>query len=115
MLTDWMPAAVLVAIITVAGTVYGIKQTRKTAKETNKVKETDLIIRTLSGQVEALTERQNKSDVKQAEATREIEDMRGQIRRLSDSEWSLKRYIRTLVEFIRSNDLDPPDPPDFTV
>lgn len=114
MITDWIPAAVLVAIITVAGTIYGIRQTRKTAHETNKVNESEIIIRTLSEQVKTLTERQDKSDVKLAEATSKIEDMRSQIRRLSDSEWSLRRYVAILVDFIRRHDLDPPDPPDYS-
>lgn len=112
---DWIPAAVLVAIITVVGTVYGVQQNRKTARETNKVNESDLIIRSLSDQVKTLTDRQDKSDVKLNAAYTEITDMRSQIRRLSDSEWSLRRYVTVLVEFIRHHNLDPPDPPDYTL
>lgn len=114
-MVDWIPAAVLVAIIGTVGTIYGIRSTRKTALETTKVNESDLIIRSLSEQVKTLTDRQDKSDVKLNAAYSEITDMRSQIRRLSDSEWSLRRYVTVLMDFIRSHNLDPPDPPDYSL
>lgn len=113
MWTDWIPAAVVVALITVAGTVYGIKQNRKTAAETNHISESEIVISALQEQVKNLTDRADKSDAKMADQSSKIDDMRSQIRRLSDSEWSLRRYVTILVDFIRKHDLDPPDPPDF--
>lgn len=36
------------------------------------------------------------------------------ILRLEQQEWSLRKYISTLIDFIRRNNLVPPDPPDDT-
>ena len=40
-----------------------------------------------------------------------IEAQGEKIRHLQTSEWGLRRYVQRLIDFIRANDLNPPDPP----
>lgn len=104
MWTDWIPAAVVVALITGFGTVYGIRQNRKTAVETNKVNESDALIKNLSAEVKRQDGRLDKLE-------ETIEAQGEQIRNLQTREWGLRRYVQRLIDFIKSNDLHPPDPP----
>lgn len=111
MWTDWIPAAVAVAIITGAVGLYGHRQNRQTAhetnelaKETNEIAEADMLIKNLSADVKALRERADKTDTK-------LSEQAAQIRQLQQSDWSLRRYIQRLVDRLRAHGEEPPQPP----
>ncbi|WCE39109.1 hypothetical protein PGC08_14030 [Brevibacterium sp. BDJS002] len=104
MWTDWIPAAVLVAIITLVGGIYATKKTRQSAKEANEINEAELIISTLKDDVKELRERADKTDAK-------LSGQAEQIRQLQQSDWSLRRYIYRLIDWGRSLGGEPPEPP----
>lgn len=104
MWTDWIPAGVLVALITVVGTIYGISKTRQSAKEANEIAEADMLIRNLSQQVQTLNERADKTDAK-------LSEQAAQIRKLQQADWSLRRYIYRLIDRLRALGEEPPEPP----
>ena len=109
---EWLPTAVAVALIGGAIAFYGHSQNRKTAKETNKlaketneISEADMLIKNLSADVKALRERADKTDAK-------LSEQAAQIRKLQQSEWSLRRYVYRLIDWGRSlGGEHPPEPP----
>lgn len=104
MWTDWIPAAVLVALITLAGGIYATKKTRQSAKEANEINEADMLIKNLSADVKHLRERADKTDAK-------LTEQAAQIRQLQQADWSLRRYIYRLIDRIRALGEEPPEPP----
>lgn len=104
MWTDWIPAAVLVALITGAVTFYGVRKTRQSAKEANEINEADMLIKNLSADVKALRERADNTDQK-------LNEQAAQIRQLQQADWSLRRYIYRLIDRIRALGEEPPEPP----
>lgn len=104
MWTDWIPVGIVVAAITVLGTIYGVRQTRKTAQETNKVNESDALIKNLAAEIERQDGRLDLLDQK-------VQQQGEQIRRLQAQEWSLRRYIYRLLDRLRTLGEEPPEPP----
>ena len=101
---DWIPVGIVVAVITVFGTIYGVRQTRKTAQETNKVNESDALIKNLAAEIERQDGRLDLLDQK-------VQQQGEQIRSLQAQEWSLRRYIYLLLDRFRALGEEPPDPP----
>lgn len=102
---DWIPAAVLVAIIGTVGTVYGVRKTRQSAKEEIRIRDSE----NLAKRVNDLWQRVDKQDEK-------IRKQDERIQAMVENENRLKRYIRVLVDFITLKGLEPPEPPnDYTL
>lgn len=104
MWTDWIPAGVAVALITGVITIYGVRQNRKTSTETNKLNESDSLIKNLAAEVQRQDGRLDMLDQK-------VQEQGEQIRRLQAQEWTLKRFIVRLMEKIKELGGEPPDPP----
>lgn len=111
MWTDWIPAAVAVAIITVAGTIYGVQKSRKTAVETNRITESDALIKNLSAEVKRQDGRLDKLEETIRQQGETIDSQGEKIRHLQTREWSLRRYIHRLVDRLRALGEEPPEPP----
>ena len=101
---EWLPPTIAVAVITLIGTLVGVAMTRQTAKETNEINESDRLIQNLAAEVERQDARLDKLD-------RTVQEQGEQIRHLQVQEWSLKRYIATLIDRIRALGSEPPEPP----
>ena len=101
---EWLPPTIAVAVITLIGTLVGVAMTRQTAKETNEINESDRLIQNLAAEVERQDARLDKLD-------RTVQEQGEQIRHLHVQEWSLKRYIATLIDRIRALGGEPPEPP----
>ena len=101
---EWLPPTIAVAVITLIGTLVGVAMTRQTAKETNEINESDRLIQNLAAEVERQDARLYKLD-------RTVQEQGEQIRHLQVQEWSLKRYIATLIDRIRALGSEPPEPP----
>lgn len=111
MWTDWIPAGVAVALITGIISFYGVRQNRKTATETNKINQSDSLIKNLSEEVKRQDGRLDKLEETIRQQGSTIESQGAEIRQLQVQEWGLRRYVATLLDFIRRNRLTPPDPP----
>ncbi|MDN6159430.1 MAG: hypothetical protein L0J13_16010 [Brevibacterium sp.] len=111
---DWIPAAVLVAIIGAVGTIYGVRSNRKSAKEEIQIRDSE----NLAKRVNSLWQRVDDQDEK-------IKTLNSRIQTMAQNETKLKallaksdHYIRVLVDFISRKGFDPPDPPaepDYTL
>ena len=101
---EWLPPTIAVAVITLIGTLVGVAMTRQTAKETNEINESDRLIQNLAAEVERQDARLDKLD-------QTVQEQGEQIRHLQAQEWSLKRYIATLIDRIRALGGEPPEPP----
>ena len=101
---EWLPPTIAVAVITLIGTLVGVAMTRQTAKETNQINGSDRLIQNLAAEVERQDARLDKLD-------RTVQEQGEQIRHLQVQEWSLKRYIATLIDRIRALGSEPPEPP----
>ncbi|WP_350269309.1 hypothetical protein AAFP32_11970 [Brevibacterium sp. CBA3109] len=111
MWTDWIPAGVAVAFITGIISIYGVRQNRKTATETNKLNESDALIKNLSAEVKRQDGRLDKLEETILRQGETIDDQGEQIRRLQTREWSLRRYIYRLIDWGRALGGEPPEPP----
>lgn len=104
MWTDWIPAGVAVAIITGVISLYGVRQNRKTATEMNKLNASDSLMKNLADEIKRQDERLDKLDQK-------VQEQGQKIKHLEQREWSLRRYIYSLIDRIHSLGGEPPEPP----
>ncbi|MDN5586831.1 hypothetical protein [Brevibacterium aurantiacum] len=104
MWTDWIPAGVAVAIITGVISLYGVRQSRKTATETNKINQSDSLMKNLADEIKRQDERLDKLDQK-------VQEQGHKIKHLEQREWSLRRYIYRLIDWGKSLGGEPPEPP----
>lgn len=111
MWTDWIPAGVAVAFITGVISIYGVRQNRKTATETNKINQSDLLMKNLADEIKRQDERLDKLDQKVQAQGSTIESQGQKIKHLEQREWSLRRYIYRLIDRIRALGEEPPEPP----
>lgn len=101
MWADWIPAAIVVALITGTVSIYGVRQTRKTTKETNRVNEADRLIQNLAAEVARQDGRLDQLDKK-------LQEQGEQINRMQAREWSLIRYIYRCIDRFRALGEEPP-------
>lgn len=111
MWTDWIPAGVAVALITGIISFYGVRQNRKTATETNKINESDSLMKNLADEVRRQDERLDKLDQKVQVQGSTIESQGQKIKHLEQRDWSWRRYVTILIDRLKSLGEEPPQPP----
>ena len=108
---EWIGPTAVIGLLSVGGLYLGHLFTRRNDKDTLLLSSRDTLI---EGLREDLKETRQRLDnlAKTVDQQGETITRQGeQIRSLQVREWSLKRYVATLVDFIRSHKLEPPEPP----
>ena len=101
---EWIGPTAVIGLLTVGGLYLGHIFTRRNDKDTLLLSSRDAHIDDLR---EDLKETRERLDKLSETVTQQGE----QIRSLQVREWSLKRYVATLIDFIRHHKLEPPEPP----
>ena len=101
---DWLAPSVVIGTIGVLATWAGLSFTRRNNKDTLLLASRDDHIDDLREDRREIRERLEKLEKTVAEQGEEI-------RRLQNREWSLRRYVVVLTDFIVSRGHEPPPPP----
>lgn len=102
---EWLGPTAIIGLLTAGGLWLGHIFTRRNNKDTLLLSARDDHIDDLR---EDLKETRDRLDGLAKTVDRQGEE----IRVLQAREWSLKRYVSMLVDFIKQHNLDPPKPPD---
>lgn len=94
---EWLAPATLISLLGALSVLIGRLFTRRNDKDTLLLASRDSFIDDLRERLEAVESKVEKQEEK--------------IRDLQNREWGLRRYVQRLLDFIRANDLHPPDPP----
>lgn len=118
MIESWLPG-IASAIIASMVMWFGHLWQRRSNRDTNKVQRDQLLLQardTLIGSLQSdndtLDKRLAALEATQARQAEEIRSQGREIRKLQAQEWWLRRYVHRLIDFIRANGLEPPEPPD---
>lgn len=102
---DWIPTAVAVAIIGGVIAIYGHRQNRKTATETNKLNASDQFQKNQADEIK-------RQDGRLDRLERIVEEQGQKIKHLEQRDWSWRRYVTILIDRLRAlGDDNPPEPP----
>lgn len=94
---EWLAPTAILGTLGVISVFIGRLFTRRNDKDTLLLASRDSFIDDLRERLEAVESKVEKQEEK--------------IRDLQNREWGLRRYVQRLIDFIRANDLHPPDPP----
>ena len=94
---EWLAPATLISLLGALSVFIGRLFTRHNDKDTLLLASRDSFIDDLRERLETVESKVEKQEEK--------------IRDLQNREWGLRRYVQRLIDFIRANDLHPPDPP----
>lgn len=108
---EWLGPTAVIGLLTVGGLYLGHIFTRRNDKDTLLLSSRDAHIDDLREDLKATRDRLDKLSETVNEQGETITRQGEQIRSLQVREWSLKRYVATLIDFIRHHKLEPPEPP----
>lgn len=108
---EWLGPTAVIGLLTAGGLWLGHIFTRKNNKDTLLLSSRDSHIDDLREDLRDTRQRLNELAATVDRQGETIHQQGEQIRGLQVREWSLKRYVAVLIDFIRRHQLEPPKPP----
>lgn len=110
-MNDWLAPAAIIAVLGALGTWGGVIFSRRNNKDTLLLASRDNYLDRMSADLKETNDRLDKTIARVEALSATVAEQEEKIRVLEDREWHLRRYITTLVDFIRGHNLTPPGPP----
>lgn len=110
-MNDWLAPSVVLGAIGALATWAGIAFTRSNSKDTLLLASRDDHIEGLRKDLNETREELRQMRIDLQKQGQQISEQGEQISRLQIREWSLRRYVIVLRDFIVARGHEPPDPP----
>ncbi len=108
---EWLAPTAVIGLLGAASVFIGRLFTRRNDKDTLLLASRDSFIDDLREEIKDTRERLGTVETTMQAQSERLDTQAKQIHDLQTRNWGFRRYIQLLVDFIRANDLHPPDPP----